>query len=167
MLVACSPQSQAPAQNPAGDEPVQTQPPADQTPQVELLGQGPQTGLRETALTIQSGSKVHHFTVEVAASPDEQERGLMFRKSVAPDRGMIFPYDPPTDASFWMKNTLIPLDLVFVRPNGTVGRVAPDAVPMSLDPIPSLEPISAVIEIAGGRAAELKIDEGDKVTWQH
>ena len=91
----------------------------------------------------------------------------MFRQSLAPDRGMIFPYDPPTDASFWMKNTLIPLDMVFVRPNGTVGRVAENTVPMSLDPVPSLEPVSAVLEIAGGRAAELRIKEGDKVSWKH
>jgi len=105
--------------------------------------------------------------MEVARSAEEQARGLMFRESLAPDRGMIFPYETPTDASFWMKNTLIPLDLVFVRPNGTVGRVAANAVPMSLEPIPSLEPISAVIEIAGGRAEELKIKEGDKVSWQH
>ena len=105
--------------------------------------------------------------MEVARTPEQQAKGLMFRQSIAPDRGMIFPYDTPTDVSFWMKNTLIPLDLVFVRPNGTVGRVAADAVPMSLEPIPSLEPISAVIEIAGGRAAELKIKEGDKISWQH
>lgn len=118
-------------------------------------------------MTIQSSTGKHQFTMEVARTPEQQAKGLMFRESLAPDRGMIFPYDPPTDASFWMKNTLIPLDLVFVRPNGTVGRVAAEAVPMSLDPIPSLEPISAVIEIAGGRAAELKIKEGDKVSWQH
>jgi uncharacterized protein len=118
-------------------------------------------------LTIQTSTGKHQFTVEVARTAEQQAQGLMFRQSLAPDRGMIFPYDAPTDVSFWMKNTLIPLDLVFVRPNGTVGRVAADAVPMSLDPIPSLEPISAVIEIAGGRGAELKIREGDMVSWEH
>ena len=124
-------------------------------------------GLEQVPLTIQTSTGKHQFTVEVARTAEQQAQGLMFRQSLAPDRGMIFPYDPPTDASFWMKNTLIPLDMVFVRPNGTVGRVAENTVPMSLDPVPSLEPVSAVLEIAGGRAAELRIKEGDKVSWQH
>jgi len=124
-------------------------------------------GLEQVPLTIQTSTGKHQFTVEVARTAEQQAQGLMFRQSLAPDRGMIFPYDPPTDASFWMKNTLIPLDMVFVRPNGTVGRVAENTVPMSLDPVPSLEPVSAVLEIAGGRAAELRIKQGDKVSWQH
>lgn len=89
----------------------------------------------------------------------------MHRQSLAPDRGMIFPYDPPRPASFWMKNTLIPLDLIFVRPDGTIGSIAANAVPLSLDPIPSGEPVTAVLEIAGGRSAELGIRPGDKVSW--
>lgn len=89
----------------------------------------------------------------------------MHRQSVAPDRGMLFPYNPPQTASFWMKNTLIPLDLIFIRPDGTIGRIADNAVPLSLEPIPSLEPVSAVLEIAGGRAAELGITPGDRVSW--
>ena len=124
-------------------------------------------GLEQIPLTIHSSTGMHQFTVEVARTPEQQAQGLMFRKSLDPARGMIFPYDPPTDASFWMKNTLIPLDLVFIRPNGTVCRIAANAVPMSLEPIPSLEPISAVLEIAGGRAAELGMKEGDKVSWPH
>lgn len=118
-------------------------------------------------LSIQSSGKTHFFTVEVARTPEQQQQGLMNRQSLAPDRGMIFPYDPPTDASFWMKNTLIPLDLVFIRENGTIGRIAANAVPMSLDPIPSLEPVAAVLEIPGGRAAELGLKTGDKVNWPH
>ena len=90
----------------------------------------------------------------------------MFRQSLAPDRGMIFPYDPPVNASFWMKNTLIPLDMVFVRPNGTIARIAENTVPLSLDPVPALEPVSAVLEIAGGRASELGLKPGDKVVWK-
>lgn len=124
-------------------------------------------GLEQIPLTIQSSTGKHHFTVEVARTAEQQAQGLMFRQSLAPDRGMIFPYETPTDVSFWMKNTLIPLDMVFVRPNGTVARVAENTVPMSLDPVPSLEPVSAVIEIAGGRAAELRIKEGDRVSWKH
>lgn len=90
----------------------------------------------------------------------------MFRQSLAPDRGMIFPRDPPGDATFWMKNTLIPLDMIFIRTDGSIARIAPNAVPMSLDPVPSLEPVGAVLEIAGGRAAELGLKPGDKVSWK-
>jgi uncharacterized protein len=115
-------------------------------------------------LTIRSKNGVHHFTVEVAASADQQERGLMFRRELAGDRGMIFPYDPPQDVAFWMKNTLIPLDILFIRADGTVVRIS-NAVPMSLDPLPAGEPIAAVLEIRGGRAAELGIKEGDVASW--
>lgn len=89
----------------------------------------------------------------------------MFRQSLGDDRGMLFPYEPPQQASFWMKNTLIPLDMVFVRADGTIGRIAENTVPMSLDPVPSIDPVSAVLEIRGGRAAELGLKEGDKVSW--
>jgi len=89
----------------------------------------------------------------------------MFRKSLDRDRGMVFPRNPPGDASFWMKNTLIPLDMIFIRPDGTIARIAENTVPMSLDPVPSLEPVGAVLEIAGGRSAELGIKPGDRVRW--
>jgi len=124
-------------------------------------------GLDQVQLTIASSSGQHHFTTEVARTPEEQAQGLMFRNSVAPDRGMIFPYEPPVQVSFWMKNTLVPLDMVFIGPDGKIGRIAANTVPMSLDPVPSIDPVSAVLEIAGGRAAELGIKEGDKVSWPH
>ena len=90
----------------------------------------------------------------------------MFRRTLAPDRGMIFPYDPPQDVAFWMRNTLIPLDMVFIRADGTIARIT-TAKPLDETPVPSGEPIAAVLEIAGGRAAELKVKEGDKVSWPH
>jgi len=90
----------------------------------------------------------------------------MFRNSLAPDRGMIFPYDPPQDVAFWMKNTLIPLDIIFIRADGTIARIT-RAEAMDLTPLPAGEPIAAVLEIRGGRAAELGIREGDAVTWTH
>jgi uncharacterized membrane protein (UPF0127 family) len=124
-----------------------------------------QAGLEQVPLTIRSGDRVHRFTVEVARTPQQQATGLMHRDSLAPDRGMIFPYDPPQPASFWMKNTLIPLDIIFIRPDGTIARIAANTTPMSLEPIPSLEPVSAVLEIAGGRSAELGLSEGDRVEW--
>ena len=122
-------------------------------------------GLEQVPLTINSANGKHRFTVEVARTPEEQAQGLMFRKSVPPDRGMIFPYDPPVQVSFWMKNTLVPLDMVFIGPDGKIGRIAANTTPMSLDPVASIDPVSAVLEIAGGRAAELGIREGDKVHW--
>ncbi|MFL6764907.1 MAG: DUF192 domain-containing protein [Sphingomicrobium sp.] len=116
-------------------------------------------------LTIRSRNGVHHFTVEVAATPEQQERGLMFRKSLAGDRGMIFPYQPPQEVAFWMKNTLIPLDIIYIRSDGTIVRIV-HAEPMDLTPLPSGEPITGVLEIRGGRAAELGIKEGDIATWK-
>ena len=117
-------------------------------------------------LTIRSKNGVHHFTVEVAATPEQQERGLMFRKSLAGDRGMIFPYDPPQDVSFWMENTLIPLDIIFIRADGTIVRIT-KAKAVDETPLPAGEPIAVVLEIRGGRAAELGIKEGDVASWPH
>ena len=122
-------------------------------------------GLEQVPLTIRSASGTHRFIVEVARTPQEQANGLMHRQSLAPDRGMLFPYEPPQSASFWMKNTLIPLDIIFIRPDGTIARIAANTVPLSLDPVPSLEPVAAVLEIAGGRSAELGIRPGDRVEW--
>ena len=122
-------------------------------------------GLDQVALTIVSGGKTHRFTVEVARTVPEQNYGMMNRNSVAPDRGMIFPYDPPRAVSFWMKDTLIPLDLIFIAKGGAIIRIEANAVPYSLDQLPSGGPIEAVLELAGGRAAELGIKPGDKVDW--
>jgi uncharacterized membrane protein (UPF0127 family) len=122
-------------------------------------------GLEQVPLTIQTRSGTRRFTVEVARTPREQATGLMNRESLAPDRGMLFPYAPAQNASFWMKNTLIPLDIIFIREDGTIARIAANTVPLSLEPIPSLEPVAAVLELAGGRAAELGIEPGDKVNW--
>ena len=103
------------------------------------------------------------FTVELAVTKAEQERGLMFRKSLAPDRGMLFPYKPPQRAAFWMKNTLIPLDIIYIAPDGRVLSIARNAVPHDETPIPSGGVIGGVLEIAGGRAAQLGILPGDRV----
>ena len=90
----------------------------------------------------------------------------MFRKALAGGRGMIFPYDPPQDVAFWMKNTLIPLDILFIRSDGTIVRIT-KAQAMDLTPLPSGEPVAGVLEIRGGRAAELGIKEGDIASWKH
>lgn len=126
----------------------------------------PQTGLAQVPLTITSGSGVHRFTVDVATTDEQQERGLMFVRSLAPDRGMIFPYDPPQSVSFWMRNTLIPLDIIFIRPDGTIARIT-HAKALDETPLPAGEPVALVLEIRAGRAAELGIREGDHVEWPH
>ena len=125
--------------------------------------EGGQSGLMQVPLTIRSATGNHRFTVEVAATLEQQEAGLMFRRALAGDRGMIFPYDPPQDIAFWMKNTLIPLDIIFIRADHTIARIGANAVPHSLQLVPAGEPIVAVLEIAGGRAAELGISAGDLV----
>ena len=127
-------------------------------------GQTGQTGLMEVPLTIHSASGEHRFTVEVAATPEQQETGLMFRTALAPDRGMIFPYSPPQDVAFWMKNTLIPLDMVFIREDGTIARIV-TARPLDETTVSSGEPVATVLEIGGGRAAQLGIREGDLASW--
>ena len=90
----------------------------------------------------------------------------MFVRSLAPNRGMIFPYDPSQEVAFWMKNTLIPLDIIFIRSDGIIVRIA-NAKPLDETPLPSGEPIRLVLEIRGGRAAELGIRPGDLVDWRH
>lgn len=124
----------------------------------------PQTGLAEVPLTIRSQSGTHRFTVEVAATPEQQTHGMMFRTSIGPNEGMLFPYEPAADVGFWMKDTLIPLDLIFIRADGSIARIA-TAQPHDLSPVNSGEPVVAVLEIAGGRAAQLGIREGDSAEW--
>ncbi|MEP6786601.1 MAG: DUF192 domain-containing protein [Sphingomonadales bacterium] len=116
-------------------------------------------------LTISSGKRQYAFKVEVARTAAEQSRGLMFRTRLGADRGMIFPMNPSRFASFWMKNTLIPLDMIFIRSDGTIANIAARAVPHSLEPVSSVEPVAAVLEIEGGRAAKLGLKPGDRVAW--
>ncbi|WP_156348793.1 DUF192 domain-containing protein [Sphingomonas faeni] len=121
-------------------------------------------------LTIKSANGTHAFKVESAKTEAEQARGLMFRTDLKPDGGMLFwPYPAkggePVVANFWMKNTPSPLDILYIRADGTIARIAENTVPFSEQPIPSGEPVGAVLELMGGRAAELGIAEGDLVTW--
>ena len=124
-------------------------------------------GLDQVPLTITGpNGKAHKFTVEVARTPEEQAQGLMNRQSLAPDRGMIFPYEPAQPVAFWMKNTLIPLDMIFVAPGGRILRIEANTVPLSLEPVGSGDAVEAVLEIAGGRSAELGLAAGDQVSWK-
>ena len=95
----------------------------------------------------------------------EQSRGLMFRTALGPDEGMIFPMDPPRHASFWMRNTVIALDIIFIGPDRRVLNIAAGAVPYDETPLPSDGKVSAVLELTAGRAAQLGIKPGDSVRW--
>ncbi len=116
-------------------------------------------------LTIQTASGPHPFTVELATSPAQMMQGLMFRQSLAPDAGMLFDYQAPSMASMWMKNTLIPLDMLFVDATGHIVNIHERAVPGSLDPIAAAAAVRAVIELNGGTAARLGIRPGDRVIY--
>lgn len=116
-------------------------------------------------LAIHTAGGMRKFRVEVARTEAEQERGLMFRTELAADGGMIFPFQPPRPATFWMKNTPLPLDMIFIRADGTIARIAAQTAPFSLDLVESGEPVAAVLEIRGGRAAAAGIREGDRVSW--
>ena len=121
-------------------------------------------------VTIKSANGSHAFTVESAKTLDEQARGLMYRTDLKPDGGMLFwPYPAagggPVAANFWMKNTPSSLDIIYIRTDGTIARIAENTVPFSEAAVPSGEPVGAVLELMGGRSAELGIAEGDLVTW--
>lgn len=125
----------------------------------------PVSGLEVIPLTITHDGQEHRFRVEVARTEAEQAQGLMFRTEMGPDEGMLFPTARPQARSFWMKNTVIPLDLIFIGPDRRIVNIAANAVPYSLEPIPSAGPAIAVLELNGGRAAELGITPGARVAW--
>ena len=125
----------------------------------------PVSGLTVIPLTVTSGDKVHVFKVEVARTAQQQARGLMFRTAMGADEGMLFPMDPPRGASFWMRNTVISLDLIFVGVDGRISNIAANAVPYDESPLRSAGLVTAVLELNGGRAAELGLKAGDKVSW--
>lgn len=125
----------------------------------------PASGLAVVPLTVTRGTARHIFRVEMAATAAEQARGLMFRTALGADEGMIFPMNPPRTASFWMRNTVIPLDLIFVGPDGRITNIAANAVPYDEAPLSSAGLVKGVLELSGGRAAELGIVAGDLVEW--
>jgi len=116
-------------------------------------------------LTIVTASGPHKFTVELATTPPQMAQGLMFRQSLAPDAGMLFDFVAPSMATMWMKNTLIPLDMLFVDAKGQIVNIHERAVPGSLETIAAAAPVRAVIELNGGTAARLGIRPGDRVVY--
>ena len=116
-------------------------------------------------LTIESANGPHKFHVELATTPAQLEQGLMFRRTLAPDAGMLFDFKTPSPVSMWMKNTFIPLDMVFIDAGGRIINIAERTVPQSLDPVAAAAPARAVLEVNGGTAARLGIKPGDRVVF--
>ncbi|MEJ0024591.1 MAG: DUF192 domain-containing protein [Rhizomicrobium sp.] len=119
--------------------------------------------LPNETITIRARNGPHVFRVEVAADDASRELGLMHRTHLAPDAGMLFDFGVPVMATFWMKDTPLPLDMLFVRQDGTISTVAPNAVPFSTAEIAAAEPVRVVIEINGGLAKKLGIGPGDRI----
>ncbi|PKP83608.1 MAG: hypothetical protein CVT79_00315 [Alphaproteobacteria bacterium HGW-Alphaproteobacteria-18] len=119
--------------------------------------------LETSPLSVKSGDESHAFTVELATTPEEIQQGLMFRETLAPDAGMLFDFGTTRPVSMWMKNTLIPLDMLFIFEDGRVAAIARNTQPGSLRSVSPGVPVRAVLELPGGRARELGIEPGDTV----
>jgi uncharacterized membrane protein (UPF0127 family) len=107
----------------------------------------------------------HNFNIEIATTDHERALGLMFRRSLPENAGMLFLYNQPQAAAMWMQNTLIPLDMVFISADGTVHRIESNAEPFSTTIIPSEGPVIGVLELNGGEAAKIGLKPGDKVLY--
>jgi uncharacterized membrane protein (UPF0127 family) len=108
---------------------------------------------------------VHNFLIELARTPDERAQGLMFRKEMDPQAGMLFDFGEEQPIAMWMKNTFIPLDMLFIDPQGRIINIAERTVPHSLDPVAAAAPARAVLELNGGTASRLGIRPGDRVVF--
>jgi len=120
-------------------------------------------GLKVERLDVVTATGAHRFRVEVADTEATREQGLMFRDSLPADRGMLFDFHKAGPVAFWMKNTLIPLDMIFIAPDGRIVSIAHNAVPHDETPIPSGAPVLAVLEVRGGRADQIGARPGDRV----
>jgi uncharacterized protein len=116
------------------------------------------------SVEIAAKTGVHAFMVELALTPEEQARGLMFRRSVPEGQGMLFDFKREQELSFWMKNTLVSLDIIFIRADGRILRIAENTEPLSERMIPSFGPARAVLEVAAGTTRKLGIAAGDRVS---
>lgn len=123
---------------------------------------GGEMAFARSELWIESGGARHRFRVELAETPAQHARGLMFRADLAPDAGMLFDYGAPRHVSMWMKNTLVPLDMLFIAADGEIVRIARWTTPLSLEPVPSLAPVAGVLELRGGTADRLGLRAGDR-----
>ncbi|HKS94724.1 MAG TPA: DUF192 domain-containing protein [Terriglobia bacterium] len=130
-----------------------------------LAPPGPSIAAGSGTLVLRTASGDHSFNIEVMVTNQERALGLMFRRSLPENSGMLFIYDPPQPATMWMKNTLIPLDMVFISADGRVHRIEENAEPFSEALIPSDGDIVAVLELNGGEADKIGLKRGDKVIY--
>lgn len=114
-------------------------------------------------LEIASKSGVHAFAVELAVTPEQQSRGLMFRQTLPEGQGMLFDFKREQELTFWMKNTYVSLDMIFIRGDGRILRIAENTEPLSERLIHSGGPVRAVLEVVAGTAHKLGIEPGDRV----
>jgi uncharacterized membrane protein (UPF0127 family) len=130
-----------------------------------LLAVGPARPAGLPTLEIASKTGVHVFAVEIADTEAQRAKGLMFRKELPDGQGMLFDFQREQEVSFWMKNTYIPLDMIFIRRDGRILRIAENTEPLSTRIIPSGGPVRAVLEVIGGTARKFGIAPGDQVAY--
>jgi uncharacterized membrane protein (UPF0127 family) len=129
-----------------------------------LIALAPRTPAAELQpLEISSKTGVHAFMVEMAVTPDEQAKGLMHRKELPEGRGMLFQYSRDQEISMWMQNTYVSLDMIFIRADGRIHRIAENTQPLSTRIVSSGGPVRAVLEVVAGTARKLGIAPGDRV----
>ncbi len=130
---------------------------------VVVLAGGVYAQALETLSISTQGGQKQTFKVEVARNDADRAQGLMFRRSMPADQGMLFDFVRVEPVSMWMQNTYLPLDMLFIRADGTIARIAANTEPLSTRTIPSGEPVLAVLELNAGTAAKLGIKPGDRV----
>ncbi|MDR3527958.1 MAG: DUF192 domain-containing protein [Rhizomicrobium sp.] len=123
----------------------------------------PQTGLAKAQIVIDTNKGPATFDVEMAVDNAARAKGLMFRTELGSHEGMLFDFGKEEFRAFWMKNTVISLDMLFIKADGTVSTIAENTIPYSETPVPSSEPVQAVLELKGGAARQLGIAPGAKV----
>jgi len=150
----------------AGCSPAGAAPDAQSAPTAQAQASvDPDSGLTLIDVTIVSGDARHSFVTELADTPEAQAKGMMFRTSMGEFEGMLFPSGTPQPRSFWMRNTPLPLDIIFIGPDSRITNIEP-GVPYLEDSVSSDGPALAVFEIAGGRSEELGIGPGDLVEFE-
>lgn len=132
-------------------------------PSADLPEAAASATMQDEKLDLITATGTRSITIEVARTPEQQAKGLMFRNHLDDDRGMLFPHEAPREVSMWMRNTYIPLDMVFIKADGTVHRIAVRTEPLSDAIVSSQGDVSAVLELAGGASERLGLKVGDKV----
>ena len=156
-LLACSPNGEAgAASGQASDGAVSDQ----------AIAVHPVSGLQIIDLKVTTDETAHAFRVELADTDQAQARGLMFRTEMGENEGMLFPSGTPQVRSFWMRNTPLSLDIIFIGPDNRILNIAANTEPYSLESVYSDGPASAVLELVAGRSAELGIEPGDLVEYR-